>query len=590
MITLLPQQLISKIAAGEVVERPASVVKELIENALDAHATAITVDIECGGKKLIRVADNGHGISRDDLPRAVQPHATSKISSFDDLYSLATFGFRGEALASIAHVSDLSIKTRGPHAPQAYELMVHEGNAKNPVITPTAAPVGTVVACKNLFARLPARQKFLKSDTAEFSHILDVCTALAFIHHNVHCMLNHNGRTVLTLPPRENFHKRIEEIIGPEIMSSLVPVSFQRENYSLEGFISAPGKGSSKPKYQQVFINRRPVKDFLILKAIKQGMGNRIMEREVPTSIVHMMVNTQKVDVNVHPRKLEVKHQNPHEVFAFVEAAVHRAMNAIPFTAQGSVLEPSTILPRDFSAFPQTSFKKQYSYRDFPKHTELPTRAQTLFAQNRDVFGTHEDQQKNAFLWHILGQIHAAYIVIENEQGLLIVDQHAAAERITFERLKHEQEQNQAVHKQALALPLCIELDPHEYIRFEEARETFDALGFETEPLGNQSINLISVPAALSIRDPGTLFKAILTSLQESERTASTDPLIHKMLMVVACKNSVKFGDILTQEEQQALITTLEKTPNNNTCIHGRPVSYRITLNELARMFKRGGT
>lgn len=594
MIHILDQSLINKIAAGEVIERPASVVKELIENALDAGATTIRIDSERGGKQLIRVTDNGVGMSRDELPLAIHPHATSKIKTIDDLFSITTCGFRGEALASIAAVSEVTIVSKQESAHEGYQLTAHvnapyEGDTK-----PVAALPGTCVTCTHVFAALPARQKFLKTDAVEFAHIAETVTTRALIHPSVSFFLSHNGKHIKHFPAQERWEDRIKDVAGALLMSTLIPFSYAAGDFKVSGYVSKPGKGEEKPLYQYVFINKRAVKDFLILKAVKSGFENLIMQREQPNCFLDVTIDTRKVDVNVHPRKLEVRHENPGAMFAFMQTAVRRELRAVPFSPKASVLDEPLIQP----VFPARHYQTNggnFSYgqsahkkKPHSPNSLLPLHEQSPSLPRGELFPDIPAQSAGR-TWRVLGQLHASYIIIENEAGLLLIDQHAAAERITFERLMKEIHDGNATQKQELIIPATLELTLQEYEIYHEARETIAQLGFETEPFGPHTINITTVPAHLKIHNPSALFKDILHDLKENERTATTEPLLHKMLMVVACRSSVKFGDTLTREEQEALITTLEKTQNNNTCIHGRPVSYRLTLADLARIFKRGG-
>ncbi|HBH46937.1 MAG: hypothetical protein A2445_05480 [Candidatus Jacksonbacteria bacterium RIFOXYC2_FULL_44_29] len=590
MIHLLPQTLINKIAAGEVVERPASVVKELLENALDAGATQIEVEIEQGGKKLIKVTDNGFGMELADLKLSILPHATSKISTIEDLYQLTTLGFRGEALSSVAAVSEFSIGSRTNNDSVGQILATDAQNQPTqPLLKPAALNVGTTVTCQNLFYNIPARQKFLKSDQTEFNHLSDIFITIALINPQITLTLKHNGRLIQQLEEKTIWEDRVADLLGKELLANMLKIDFAAGDYRIKGLVSKPETAVPTAQYQYIFINNRPVKDGLILKATRRAYGGLIMERLQPNLILSLTVAPGRADFNVHPRKLEVRHENPGQIFGFIEAAVKRALGQTSFKPAGSILDRSPILtskptyPWRLSgrSFDRETQPSQHQYRKFDLQPTLLAE-QKSSADDQTPSPTIIDTQ-----WRLLGQLHQAYILIENESGLLLIDQHAASERINYENLVRDAEEKTGVKKQLLALPINFELAPSQKNILENNLTIFDGLGLEIEPFGGNTFNLQSVPAALKIPDPAALIKEVIRELAEETKVTGLDDLKKEILHLLACHSAVKFGDTLTQPEQLALIKTLEQTPNNQSCPHGRPTTYQLTWPELEKWFKR---
>ena len=584
MIKILTPDVINKIAAGEVVERPSSVVKELIENALDANAKNILVEIEKGGKALIKISDDGFGMDEADLKNCVKTHATSKISNINDLYSIKSFGFRGEALSSITSVSVWSIVSKPKGAPHGIEL-----SSEAERIKPSPATLGSTFTIKNLFYNVPARQKFLKTDNTEFSHILSTFIDLALINHKVGFELIHNKKTINKLPATEKWSGRIADLLGKEFLKNLLPVQFETADYKVAGFVSKAEHAERRPKNQYIFINKRAVTDFLILKAVKQAFGSIIMGSEKPNVILDNEIKTNKIDVNVHPRKREVKHEKPQEVFAFIVRAVKEAIGQSAFTPRASFSAPRR------TVFTQTghehSLRKPSLLSWKPKKTPHEIQRMSYYSAIKtsdEAFAPLEREitASPCRNWRLLGQIHNAYILIENENGLMLIDQHAASERINCEKIS-KQFEGKAISKQSMIIPESMECSLNEKQLLEDNIKTLNELGFEIEPFGGNTFSIQSVPADLRISNPSALIKDILHEIQENDSKTPLDALKKKIIDVIACKSAVKFGDPLTEEEQYALIETLENTPNNQSCTHGRPISHSISLEDLAKWFKR---
>ena len=603
MIKILDQNTINKIAAGEVVDRPASVVKELVENALDAGASFIHITVEQGGKSLIQVSDNGHGMGKEDLAFCIQAHATSKIETISDLSHILTYGFRGEALASIASVSDFMIISKLQERIHGYALTLKETHHKEahttPTIKPSAANDGTTIVCKNLFSNIPARQKFLKSDAVEFSHILDTFIPLAMIHPETEFTLTHNHKIINRLERGGSFRARIAELLGKHFFSTLIPLRFETDDYKINGYISAPEHAQEKSKHQHIFINKRPVKDFLILKACKTAFSNLIAEKAYPSVILDIQINLEKVDVNVHPKKLEVKHENPAAVFSVIERAIK---GVLPSFSPSSLAHTHTIFeneqkskffnskstpyrtasPFSLNKTPIALFQERMSYQD-------ATETSVSFGQPPP----REDMQQQ---WRLITQLHRSYILIENEKGLLLIDQHAAHERINYERIAEQMDGNDAVQKQLLAVPQTIELSLKEKNLLTAHLPHFNDIGFELEFFGGNTVLVRALPLSLRTSELPALIRNLLNDLsgESAECENTTDELKEKtkrvrrtLLYALACRSAVMFGDVLSEEEQRALVSELAKTKNNQSCVHGRPTSYQISLDDLAKWFKR---
>lgn len=644
MIKILPQNIVNQIAAGEIVERPASVVKELIENSLDAGSKCITVEIDQGGKKLIKIIDNGFGMEPEDLKKSILPHATSKIYDLEDLYQITSLGFRGEALSSISAVSQFSIASRTKNNFKGYELALEIPASKNIQfsIKPVALNIGTTVICQNLFYNIPARRKFLKSDQSEFSHILEMFINSALINPQVAFKLKHNQKLIHQLQADSVWEKRLSNLLGQNLLSEMLEINFSAGDFNVKGYVSQPQKAEPRPKHQYIFINQRPVRDFLILKAVRESFSNLISETLQPNIILSLTLDSKQIDVNVHPRKSEVRHKNPGQIFAFILAAIQSSLPKFSISSQTEI-KPNALcsdfdsknkfafhqLAKNKSDFNQRTFK---AFQNFKLDIKSPLLSKVSDVSNftYSPFSLTEKQDiKLQIDWRLLGQIHNAYLIIEIRKGLILLDQHAAHERINYEELMRQFNNCQSIKKQLLALPSIFELSAREKNILETHLKDLQVLGFEIEHFGGQSFRVFSVPSHIKTDAPVGLIKEIVYDLAEkvdynssllskhnrysapcnphskenaSEKFIEGDKKLqdfsqinnsnHKdrqkrIIKLIACHSAVKFGQALKFEEQEELVKAWQESDYNQTCPHGRPIFYQITLDELAKIFNR---
>ena len=610
MIHTLSQDVINKIAAGEVVERPASIIKELIENSLDAGASNIRIELTEGGIKKIRVIDNGYGMSPEDAELAIEPHATSKINSVEDLFAINSFGFRGEALASIASVSTLTLRTR-PTASHTQPPILNQEQTKQIQYAlgtqisknengihkdDISTPVGTDIEIQDLFYNVPARQKFLKSPTTEFRHCLDVITPFTIITPSVSWQIFHNQKPILTLNSTDEWHKRITALLGAEKSNDMREVEVGGETTKIVGFLGHPRHASEQRGYQYVFVNQRPVMDMLVMKAVKNGYGSLIPKSTHPIFILHLQVDPTTIDVNVHPRKLEVKYANTQLIFQNVFKAVQHTLAKLSAQMPHNVeteLHPVFATTNNSIHIPQKNGTQPRLYNSHPTqehikeslgfYTMLNKTPQTITRDDSCEVMPRPDVLPHG--WRVIGQAHDSYIITETMAGLMLMDQHAMSERINYEQMKQNQIQESAQH---CAIPVTIDLPPQELALYEEYKDIFLELGFEIEIFGGNTLAIHSVPSLLAETNIKTALESLFLNLR-SEMTSATTIEQQKdaIVKLVACKTAIKFGDRLTESQQIALITTWLNMPNNQSCIHGRPCTIELSDKELRKWFKR---
>lgn len=560
-IKVLSDTLISQIAAGEVVERPASVVKELLENSLDAGATQCTVEVEQGGMKLIAVRDNGNGMEPEDAVMAFTRHATSKIASVDDLFNIHSFGFRGEALAAIASVSQMTLRTR-QSAMNAGSEVVFEGGilqSKGAV----GCPPGTEILVRNLFFNTPARKKFLKAETTELSHIVAVVSHLALDNSAVGFVLTHNGKQLISVPPESTKIARFAAIIGKKMVEEVLPVSFVTPSITINGFIGKPGAELASKRHQYLFVNGRDVTDPLVARAVIDAYGSRLPGRTYPMFVLHIEITPSEVDVNVHPRKLMVKFLDTQRIYRDVSQAISQALVAYEQRGVSMPVAHETQAPSPTFFVPQASLGMNYA----------PSANAQTFAATTTIRTVE-----------CLAQLANSYLLVADEQGLALVDQHAAHERIMYESFKHRAELASA-HTQQLLVPLTVECSREESFFLTDALEHLTKMGFEFDTWSGGTFVMRACPASLKTENLEKIFRAFLDEVS-SERVHKTI-LPEKLLKSLACKAAVKFGMPLTHQEQQELLTKLAQTPNSSTCPHGRPTSVVVSFDELERRFYR---
>ena len=594
-IRLLDESTINKIAAGEVVERPASIVKELIENSLDAGATLITVDVVEGGKAIIKVADNGEGMSTSEAKMALQRHATSKLQSADDLFSINTMGFRGEALPSIASVSILRLDTRTKVAETGLRMIINGG--KLIAEKTLGIPQGTTITVEDLFFNVPARKKFLKSDAAEFSQIIQVMEKLILANTQIQFKFTHNGKTILQSPGSGKLLEAIVSIYGKDIAQNLLPIELiADESLRITGFTSLPTYLTNDRKGQVIFVNRRPIFDPIIGKAIREGYRNTIPSDKHPYTFLFVEIDPSQVDVNVHPAKREVRFAKSQDVFSAVRSAINnvlvgKTVEETPTIAAFS--QPLTTSNPTYTPTTANTNQKKWDPTMFPKwesliENEIPKKhkdSETSELQSSPTppsLTISTDALQCVSTAPIL-QIANTYLVTILDGELSLIDQHTAHERIMFNKFSKQVEQS-AIASQQLLVPFSIELPAKEATLFTEHLESLALLGFEIEDFGKSSFLIRAVPIEIANRNPQEILLETFSELVETGQVRVNRDEVVKMM---ACKAAVKAGDRLTPEEMKALVLELQRTPNVHTCPHGRPVVVKITEKELAKMFHR---
>lgn len=600
----LPDDLVNKIAAGEVVERPASVVKELVENALDAGATKITVEIEGGGRRLIRVRDDGQGMRRGDAELALERHATSKLVDLEGLQSIATHGFRGEALPSIASVAHLVLRTRADDGPAGTEIEVRHGRRER--VRDAGHPRGTTVEVRDLFGAVPARRKFLRSDATEASHVAEALTLLALARPGTGFTLHSGGRAVLEAPPAPTLGVRVYQLFGGELLEQLVPVDGGDPLVHVGGLISRVGhRGPARPSLR-LFVNGRPVRDRALSKAVAQayqaaGAGERAFE-----AFLFVTVPLDLVDVNVHPAKAEVRFADARSVFVAVQQAVLAALSAgarsgvppVPRPTSAPVAAAPLAAGVDAAASGPLAGagRAAEAVQRYLAQAEPPVVAAPTVARDPPPPAASSDERVAPVggLFPdgpptVLGQHRNTYIVASDGDELILVDQHTAHERVRFERLQARLDQR-SPESQLLLTPAVVSLPPALLAAFDEHAESLAALGFEAEPFGGGTLHVAAVPALLGARDPGPALQALLRDfLERGTAEWIVNGSRDRLAATLACHSAVRAGQALALETMRAIVKDLATTAHPTLCPHGRPTLMRIPRDELSRWFGRLG-
>jgi len=657
-IQKLPTLLINQIAAGEVIERPASVVKELAENAIDAGAKKIDIAIEQGGRELIRITDNGHGIPPDQLHLALAPHATSKISQATDLDAIGTLGFRGEALASIVSISRMTILSRTADQESAYQIE-SEGEEVGPVV-PTAGTHGTTITVRNLFFNTPARRKFLRTVQTEYNHIAELVRKLALSHPAIGFTLTHNNRKTggLDLPPDQSPNQRILAVLGKELSDELMDVSAERGGApysdqqdamssdeippvgeSLWGMIGTPAVARGTAKNQYVFLNGRSIRDKTITHAIKEAYRGLIDPTRHPMVVLYIEIDPSRVDVNVHPAKTEIRFRDSQAVHGLVLSTLRQRLLAADLTraVRFESKSPSTTgrmntttgrelqyerdtdrqygrsIPNDRMNDRQSTGFSFHEAKDTiaqsDQYTEpiehrseplSPAQIETDQSQPETPSPEPSPVQERPFTPRVL-QVHNSYLVVEEQTGIVIIDQHALHERVMFEDLKRrilgkktgEGEKPTRLESQHLLMPVVMEVSPSHLSALEWSQPLFNRIGIEVEQIGPGSIAVHAFPTFLFERrvDPGEFVSDVLDFAVEHGalrgETTEDEAILHKVLDMMACKAAVKAGDSLTREEIEALLQRRDEIERAGSCPHGRPTTIRLSLEELEKQFER---
>jgi len=575
----LPESISQVIAAGEVIERPASVVKELMENAIDAGSSEITVELKSGGLQLIRVMDNGEGMDQEDVPVAFQRYATSKIKKAEDLYAIHTLGFRGEALPSISQVSKMILQTRTPHSLSGTEVICEGGEIKS--ISEIGCPIGTEVEVKNLFYNIPVKRKFLKSIRSELRYALNHFLRLSLSHPTISFKFIHDGRILQEHLKTESHLVRIEAIFGKEIYRHLQPIGFEEGEIRILGFASLPSFSKRNSEGIYFYVNQRFVKDRMIYKAILDAYRHILPSHQFPVVILFITLPPSTVDVNVHPTKAEVKFKDPERVYQTVLAATRMLLEEVPSRSE-AMAPGGEIKEWVFQRGVQPFFPIQDTL-SLPSSLTRRKEEETFMVQEGE--GLQWDVEKK-WPYTILGQIRGTYILCEGEGTLIFIDQHAAHERILFEKFKKEYETRSMISEKLL-LPILIELSVEESYILESGGEALEAIGFEIEPVGEKLFAIQSIPSLIGQKDPKETVRRILDELSFLEKQGKGEEAIHTILVTLACHSAVRGNFILKKEEMDRLVENLIPFHLSTTCPHGRPIFFVIPLDELKKQFKR---
>ena len=577
-IQILPENIAQTIAAGEVIERPASVVKELMENAIDAGASEIIVELKTGGLQLIRVVDNGEGIDPEDVPVALQRYATSKIRKAEDLFAIHTLGFRGEALPSIAAVSQMTLKTRVGPSMSGTKVVCRGGEIKS--ISEVGFPVGTQVEVENIFFNIPVKRKFLKSIQTELRHSLNHFLRLSLSHPSISFKFAHDDRILHEHLRTESASVRIEAILGREVYHHLQPIEFEDGEIRLTGFATAPSFSKGNADGIFLYVNGRFIKDRMIYRAIVEAYRHIIPAGRFPVVILLITVPPSAIDVNVHPTKAEVKFKDPERVFRTVYGALSSLHAPSSTLAKGSYGEGrGELSPSEVVSSPP--LPEPYSFVDFPLKREGIEPLSTV----RETGGPEWRVDVRTEL-RILGQVQGTYILCQGEKGLIIIDQHAAHERLLFDKYKKEYEAG-SVASERLLIPIAMEVSTEESFVLMGHLEVLRSMGFEIDSIGDRAYAIRSIPSFIDLRDPKKMVREILDELSFIRREGKGAEAIHTLLVTLACHTAIRGNFILRQEEMDGLVKGLRLFHLSATCPHGRPIFFIIPWEDLARQFKR---
>jgi len=612
-IQLLSSRLANQIAAGEVVERPASVVKEILENSLDAGATRVEIDVEAGGAKLIRIRDNGSGIPAEDMGLALARHATSKIASLEDLERVGSLGFRGEALASIGSVSRLTLTSNASAVGSEGQSAACEGREMSVQIKPAPHPRGTTVEVRDLFFNTPARRKFLRTEKTEFSHLEEVVKRLALSRFEVAFSLRHNGKVVHTLKAateQAEQQRRVAAICGPAFMEQAIAIESQAPPLRLSGWVGLPTFSRSQPDLQYFFVNGRVIRDRLVAHAVKQAYRDVLFHGRHPAFVLFLQLDPAQVDVNVHPTKHEVRFRDGRAVHDFIFSSLHRALAQV--RPGSEAVHPAARFPShaaDDSLAVDLATGEIRSQAALawgapgasglsgtagpgPRfgHTSPPAAAvgEQLRGYAR-LYSLPAGEAPEAIppLGYALAQLKGVYILAENAQGLVLVDMHAAHERITYERLKSARD-TAGIRSQPLLVPQSIAVSQREVQVAAAHRELFQRLGLAVEEGGEESLVIRQIPVALRDSNVEQLVRDVLSDLIEFGNSERIEAHLDEILATMACHGAVRANRRLTIPEMNALLRDMEETERSGQCNHGRPTWIQLGLDELDKLFLRG--
>lgn len=595
-IRLLPTQLINQIAAGEVVERPSSVVKELVENCFDAGASQISIEIEQGGARLIRIRDDGCGIFKEDLPLALSRHATSKIATLEDLEQVTSMGFRGEALPSISSVSRLTLISRTADAGCAWKVTA-DGSERHSDPEPDPHPPGTTVDVRDLFYNTPARRKFLKAEKTEFAHIETLIQRMALSHFDTGFKLFHNQKEILNLKPAATQleqERRVAGICGTSFLENCVKVDFEASGLRLRGWVGLPTFSRSQQDMQFFYVNGRLIKDKLVSHAVKQAYQDVLYHGRHPVFVLYLTLDPALVDVNAHPAKLEVRFREGRLVHDFLFTALHRSLaelrpghpDAAAESAREFAVEARTVRPEERPPAHEHRFPQQET---LPLTVQEEIRAYARLYPEPVTQSALAEKPRQAFqpLGYAVAHLHNIYILSETQNGLILVDAHAAHERIGYERLK-QQMQAGGVPSQPLLLPIKIKVSAVEADLAERELAYFQSLGIELNRSGPETLLVRAVPPLLANADVEALLRDVLADISEHGMSYRIEEQTNRILATMACHGAVRAHRRLSIDEMNALLRDMERTERSGQCNHGRPTWVELSTQDLDKFFMRG--
>ena len=617
-ITILPKEIADKIAAGEVIERPASIVKELLENSIDAGADDIVIELEEGGKGSIRITDSGIGIDAQDIAIAFERHATSKIKTLEDIYRIDSFGFRGEALPSIVAVSDMELLTRRRGDLSGIRAEIEGGKIKK--ASSVGCPEGTSIFVRNIFGSIPARRKFLKKDSVELGYCLDVITRLALAHPDIKITVRNNGKTVLKVPRTGDLAEKIALLLGADFKTKIIPINGARNGVRIGGYISRPDFTRSSSKSTYIYVNRRWVRDHLISHAIVNAYKGLIEARKYPAAVLFIDLPPEEVDVNVHPAKTEVRFRDSNIIYAMVletlalglsgplaesqsgsvpysQGNSSASSDATPFTPPRPDRRPFSSLDNRFQIndstyryFISTGPAKSIFTPDLLSHSEQSSTESAVDIPDIRISENLPEKDfpgQSGFFSNLIfmGRISGTYLIFEGSTGMVLLDQHAAHERILYEKLK-DAESREPYPSQALLMPEVVDLTAAEYALLLEQQPIFQKMGVELSMLGNNSVAVKSLPVFMNA-DPGMTIKDIAAEAAEFGKVHTPDEIKDKIFASMACKGAVKAKERISEKEVVELCRDLDRIPHSASCPHGRPLYVILTLKDLEKMFKR---
>lgn len=603
----LPDELVSQIAAGEVVERPASVVRELLDNALDAGATQITLRLLAGGVRLISVEDDGMGIAAAELPLALRRHATSKITSLAELESTGTMGFRGEALAAIASVSELALLSRTAQSDSAMRLDARSGE-----LEPVARAVGTTVEVKELFYSTPARRKFLKTDATELAHCVEAVRRHALARPEVGFAIWHEGKLIeqwraqRDLTPEQALEQRLADVLGPDFVAQSVALAYTHQGVTIRGRAGIPDAARSRVDQQFAYVNGRYVRDKVIVHAARSAYEDVLHGQRQPVYVLYVDIDPTRVDVNVHPTKIEVRFRDSRDVHQAVRHAVENALAAprahqvaagpMSLADGGDPVLHTHSTPPPMAAWQQArmplagqpvqDLRALWAVPDAPAPARVAS-APAAWPSSEQSAGYAMPAQDEWPLGRALAQLHGVYILAENTQGLILVDMHAAHERIVYEKLKQQMDAHQ-IESQPLLIPATFAATPQEIVTAQECADTLQALGLEVSVLSAKSLAVRSVPTHLAQGDAAALTRSVLAELAQHDASRVMERARNELLATMACHGAVRAHRRLTLEEMNALLRQMEQTERSDQCNHGRPTWRQLSMRELDALFLRG--